>query len=79
MGAFLRFDVDVLIMGLKKKLNRDVTDVDFPDVEITRELRDDILKGKQVISGDMRIAMGKFYTDKEWESRRKKVLSRPLP
>ena len=66
-------------MTFKEKLKRDVTDVDFPDVEFTEELRNDVIKGKQVISGDIRIATGRFYTDEEWESRRKKVLSKPLP
>lgn len=59
------------------KWNKDnVTDVDFPDAEITLEA----MRNQNIaIRGCMRISMGLVYTREAWERKRKRVLSTPLP
>jgi len=53
---------------------------DFPEFKVTEETRKDVIENPQKYSScDVRIRMGKFYTDEEYEKRVEEVLSRPLP
>lgn len=61
---------------------RDLINVDLPPMRITEETRKATVTAAQ--SGryapvDARIAMGRFYTDREYEEMRCKEMSRPLP
>lgn len=53
---------------------------DFPRLRITEETRQQILRYPQLHSGlSVRARMGRIYTDEEYEQRRERVLSTPLP
>jgi hypothetical protein len=56
---------------------RELYDVDFPEIEITERTKE--IARESNIRGDARIAIGLFYTDKGYESHRKRVLRKPLP
>jgi hypothetical protein len=67
-----------IIMGLKDW--REVIDLDFPDVEITEETKRTMVEaGRRYLINDVRLATGRFYTTAEYEARRERVLSTPLP
>ena len=57
-------------------LNRDVTDEDFRDAKFDRELTEKFA-GKH--RGSVRISTGRFYTNEEWDQRRKILLKVKLP
>lgn len=64
---------------MKKELEC-LIDVDFPDYAITKEARDNSVKAsKRGYSTSVRIATGRCFTSEEYEARRQKVLSTPLP
>ena len=58
------------------KSKEDIWDTDFKEPRIDRNLT---LKFANKHRGSVRLAMGLFYTDKEWGEIRKKVLGTPLP
>jgi len=62
---------------------RKLRDVDFPDMgEITEETRRKAIETSQsgrYSSLPVRLATGRFYTDKGYEKRRKRVLEMRIP
>ena len=48
-------------------------DAEFKDVEFTKDSFE-----KCNLRGSVRLAMGKYYTDKEWERRRNRVKKQKL-
>ena len=58
------------------KGKEDIWDTDFKEPRIDRELT---LAFAAKHRGSIRLAMGLFYTNEEWEAIRKKVLGTPLP
>ena len=63
---------------MKEKI--DYLFADFPEFKVTEESRDDVIKNPQKYSScDVRIRMGKFYTDEELQERITQGLSRKLP
>lgn len=59
---------------------KDILFKDFPPLHITEETRKDVLAHPQLYANcDVRVRMGKFYTDEEYQRRREEVLNRPLP
>ena len=60
---------------------REIVDRDLPDWGIiTKETKQETIKScVRTPCGDVRIAMGMFYTTKEYEAIRNQVLSTPLP
>lgn len=58
-----------------------VLDMDYPPVRITEEARrqcmEDAMQGRYHMP--VRVAMGRFYTDEEWQRRRAEILAKPLP
>lgn len=53
---------------------------DFPEFKVTEETRKDVIANPQKYSGcDVRIRMGKFYTDEEYQRKIEEGLSRELP
>ena len=53
---------------------------DFPEFKVTEETRNDVIKHPQKYSCcDVRIRMGKFYTDEELQKKLDEGLSRKLP
>ncbi|MBU1136168.1 MAG: hypothetical protein KJ559_01525 [Nanoarchaeota archaeon] len=62
---------------------RDVIGVDLPeDIEITERTKQTMVEcaqsGRYLID-NVRIATGRIFTDKEYEERRERILSTPLP
>lgn len=53
---------------------------DFPEFKVTEETKKDVIANPQKYSGsDVRIRMGKFYTDEEYQRKIEEGLSRELP
>ena len=53
---------------------------DFPKFKVTKETRKDVIANPQKYSScDVRIRMGKFYTDEEYQRKIEEGLSRELP
>lgn len=53
---------------------------DFSEFKVTEETRKDVIENPQKYSGcDVRIRMGKFYTDEEYQIKVEEGLSRELP
>lgn len=53
---------------------------DFPEFKATEETRKDVIKNPQKYSNyDVRIRMGIFYTDEEYQRKIEEGLSRELP
>jgi hypothetical protein len=67
-------------MGIEKLfgrfLNRNVTDEDLGNAKFDRELTKQYA-GKH--RGSVRISTGRFYTEEEWQQRRKQLLKVKLP
>ena len=62
------------------EINRDIIFMDYPPLKITEETRKKVIENPMSHSNcPVRIRMGKFYTDEEWEKRENKVLSMKLP
>lgn len=55
---------------------KDIWDIGFRDAEFDRELT--VAFGSKH-RGSVRLAMGLFYTNEEWEEIRRRVLQTPLP
>lgn len=52
---------------------------DFPDFKVSEETRNDVIKHPQKYSDcDIRVSMGKFYTDEEYQKRLNDGLNREL-
>jgi hypothetical protein len=59
---------------------REVIGLDFPEVEITdATVQNAVQMSQRGYRTDMRIATGRVWTDKDYETRRAKILSTPLP
>ena len=59
---------------------RSVIDVPLPTPKkVTAKSKELTIKESHRFRGSVRITCGKFYTDEEFESRRKRILSTPLP
>ncbi|MHA1684183.1 MAG: hypothetical protein ACTSUE_24820 [Promethearchaeota archaeon] len=61
-----------MVQKIKRPMIK-IMNADFKDVEFTKDSF-----GKCNLRGSVRLAMGKYYTDKEWERRRKRVLRKKL-
>jgi len=62
-----------------KNLN-DVIDAPAPiPSNITDKTKEVTQAESHRFRGSVRIALGKFYTDEEYEARRKRILNTPLP
>ena len=65
---------------LEKRDKENILFKDFPQLKITDEVRNDVLQHPiRYTNYDVRIRTGQFYTDEEYEQRRIKILSTPLP
>lgn len=68
------------IQKKKFKAIKDILEKPFPELHITEQIRDDVLKNPERYHNcDIRIRMGNFYTDKEYEKKLKKALKMKLP
>ena len=63
-------------MGETKSKTKDVWDIDFSDIVIDRDKNS---KFSHRYRGSMRMSMGLFYSNNEYNHWRDKVLSRKLP
>jgi len=63
---------------LINKTEEEVWDTDFSDLKVDENARELTKSLANRFRGGVRISLGKFYTDEEWESRRKKILNTPL-
>jgi len=61
-----------------KKSTRNLLEIDWPDIEVTEEVKEKC-KHSQKYGVGARGFLRVFYTNKEYNSRRIKVLSTPLP
>lgn len=67
-------------MEFKDYINKDIIFMDFKPIKITEETRRYVIENPMKhMNCPVRIRMGKFYTDEEWEKRSKEVLSKRLP
>jgi hypothetical protein len=57
----------------------DIIDMDFPPIYVTEEARQQCVINIGGCRVPVRMAMGKFYTGKEFEEYRAAVLAKPLP
>jgi len=64
---------------LTNKTEEEVWDTDLSDLKIDEKTREITMKLANRFRGGVRISTGRFYTDKEWENKREKVLSTALP
>lgn len=64
---------------LINKTDGEIWDTDFSDLKINEETREMTKSLAHRFRGGVRISLGKFYTDEEFEKRRKKILNTPLP
>ena len=63
-----------------KNMKVNVISRPFPRFKITEKLRDDIKAHPLSYQNcDVRIRLGLFYIEKEWEKKRNKILSKKLP
>lgn len=64
----------------EKERQKEVLFTSYPPLKITEETRRAVLEHPELHSRcSIRVRMGKFYTDEEYEQRREEVLSKPLP
>jgi len=68
--------MDFRLVEEQFKGREDIWDTDFKEPRIDRSLT---LAFAAKHRGSIRLAMGLFYTNEEWEAIRKKVLGTPLP
>ncbi|ODS36388.1 hypothetical protein BEH94_12070 [Candidatus Altiarchaeales archaeon WOR_SM1_SCG] len=64
---------------LTNKTEEEVWDTDFSDLKIDEHARELTKCLANRFRGGVRISTGRFYTEEEWENKRNKVLSTPLP
>lgn len=63
-----------------KNMGANVISRQFPKLKVTKKLRDDIKAHPlSYYNCDVRIRLGLFYTEEEWEKKRDKILSKKLP
>ncbi len=68
------------MVSLRLKDWREVINEDFSLVRVTQDtVRRCVVFAQRGYSSDARVAMGRIYTDAEYESRRERVLNTPLP
>jgi len=83
INAKLQLEAERVILGekLKERQKEDTLfNYSFGRVKITKELRDDIIAHPSKYPNlPVRVQMGKFYTDEEYENRANQVLNTPLP
>jgi hypothetical protein len=59
---------------------RAVIEKDMPEQpKITEEIRQQTIAHSDRFRGSVRLSTGRFWTDEEYQERRKKVLNTPLP
>ena len=51
----------------------------LPRKKVTSKTRANTISESNRFRGSVRIALGRFYTDDEYEKRRKRILNTPLP
>jgi len=56
-----------------------VMETDFPRIVITQKTKETTLRESTRYRGNVRISTGRFWTDEEYEERRKRILNTPLP
>ena len=62
------------------EINREIIFADYKPIKITEETRQYVLAHPEKhLNCPVRVRMGKFYTDKEWEEYSRKSLKRKLP
>ena len=62
------------------EINKEIIFKDYPPLKIDEETRKRVLSTpERHLNCPVKIRMGKFYTDEEWEKRSKRVLSMKLP
>ena len=65
---------------MKLKDWKEVMDLDFPGGNITHKTRQTMIEAdKKYLINDTRLATGRFYINVEYELRRERILSSPLP
>ncbi len=53
---------------------------DFPDMKpITENTKKDVINNSNSYRGSVRLSTGRFFTDSEYQKKKEKVLSTPLP
>ena len=53
---------------------------DFPDMKpITKNTKKDVINNSSSYRGSVRLSTGRFFTDSEYQNKKKKVLNTPLP
>lgn len=63
-----------------KNMRIDIISRPFPSFTITDKLRDNIKSYPlRQQNCDVRIRLGLFYTEEEWEKKRNKILNKKLP
>ena len=63
-----------------KNMGANVISRPFPKLKVTKKLRDDIKAHPlSYYNCDVRIRLGLFYTEEEWDKTRDKILSKKLP
>ena len=61
-------------------INKKILFTDFKPMKITEEMRNDVLEHpERYINCPLRVRMGKFYTDDEYERLVEENLNKPLP
>lgn len=56
-----------------------VVDTDLPKTRVTAKSREVSLSNSRRYRGSVRVSMGRFMTDDEYETRRKNEMRKPLP
>ncbi|MEW6236124.1 MAG: hypothetical protein AB1656_12120 [Candidatus Omnitrophota bacterium] len=56
-----------------------VMETDFPRIVVTEKTKEITLRESTRYRGSVRISTGRFWTDEEYEERRKRILDTPLP
>ena len=80
-GAVFAFEVDYKGRKFLMRFNvKEIIGASPPlPKKVTQKSRAHTIKESHRFRGSVRIGCGKFYTDDEFEARRKKILSTPLP
>lgn len=67
------------VVFLSGKTEDEVWEYEFPDLKIDENTREIAKKLSHRYRGSVRMSTGLFYTDTEWEEKRKRILNTPLP
>jgi hypothetical protein len=59
---------------------KEIINTDWPELKITERTREMApVYAQRYLTGNVRFATGRFYTDEEFEKYRQRVLSTPFP